>query len=311
MSTHDDAAPTSPAEPSASTAPTAPTAPSATTAPSAPSTPNNVDHLSTQLVVLGAGGSGIAAALAAAERGVEVILLEKGNKPGGAAMFGATGFAAYGSPAQREAGETFGPREAYRAITAYTRHRCNAPLVSAVVGRSGDTAAWLEGHGLRTQLVEHGEAAQDPTVTAPAPHDDADPLTTHRAARTYHRYVSKFGGFKKLLKAFEGFGGRLLTETAATALLTGPDGNKLTGETFVDDHQLFSGVGAGVEIVPLRAAPGLQAARIGGLRRKWVKGRAAQTGAVSARLMRDGILERKLLKRSTFYRDAHDWLLVR
>ena len=81
-----------------------------------------------------------------------------------------------------------------------------------------------DARGIGPQLVEHGEAAQDPTVTAPAPHDDADPLTTHRAARTYHRYVSKFGGFKKLLKAFEGFGGRLLTETAATALLTGPDG---------------------------------------------------------------------------------------
>lgn len=95
------------------------------------------------------------------------------------------------------------------------------------------------------------------------------------------------------------------------ALLTGPDGGKLTGETFVDDHQLFSGVGPGVEIRPLAKAPGIEAAKIGGLRRKWAIGRAAQTGAVAARLMRDGILERKQLKRSTFYRDANDWLLVR
>lgn len=95
------------------------------------------------------------------------------------------------------------------------------------------------------------------------------------------------------------------------ALLTGPDGDKLTGETYVDQHQLFSGICSGVEICPTATAPGLQAARIGGLRRKWAKGRAAQTGAVSARLIRDGILERKLLKRSTFYRDVNDWLLVR
>lgn len=95
------------------------------------------------------------------------------------------------------------------------------------------------------------------------------------------------------------------------ALLTGPDGGKLTGETFVDDHQLFNGVGPGVEIRPIAKAPGLEAARIGGLRRKWIRGRAAQTGAVAAILVRDGILERKQLKRSTFYRDANDWLLVR
>lgn len=95
------------------------------------------------------------------------------------------------------------------------------------------------------------------------------------------------------------------------ATLTGPDGGKLTGETYVNDHQLFNGVGPGVEIRPLAKAPGLQAARLGGFRRKWVSGRAAQSGAVSAMLVRDGILERKQLKRSTFYRDANDWLLVR
>ena len=174
-----------------------------------------------ELVVLGAGGSGIAAALAAAERGVTVLLVEKGNKPGGAAMFGATGFAAYGSAAQQAAGETFGVREAFQAITEYNRCRCNMALVRAVVGRSGETVEWLEGHGLRTQLVEHGEAALDPSAGGDGV------LCAHRAARTYHRYVSKFGGFKKMLASFERLGGRLLTETAATELVTGPDGEIL------------------------------------------------------------------------------------
>lgn len=172
-----------------------------------------------ELVVLGAGGTGIAAALAAAERGVRVALLEKGNKPGGAAMFGGTGFAAYESPAQREAGEDFGVRDTFRALTEHNRHRVDEKLVRAVVGRSGETAAWLEEHGLRTQLAEAAE---------PRPGDHEDGLLArHRAARTYHRYVSKFGGFKKLLKAFEEAGGLLLTETAAEELVTGPDGRIL------------------------------------------------------------------------------------
>lgn len=181
----------------------------------------DAEHYEADLLVIGAGGTGIAAALAAAERGVGVVLLEKGNRPGGAAMFGATGFAAYESEAQREAGETFSARDAFLAITEYNRHRCNEKLVRAVVGRSGDTVSWLAGYGLKTTLAERPN-----TETGPAS-PDAGILTAHRTARTYHNYVSKFGGFKKMLKAFQEMGGTLLTETAATELVTGPDGEIL------------------------------------------------------------------------------------
>ncbi|WP_048682263.1 FAD-dependent oxidoreductase [Kocuria sp. HSID16901] len=173
------------------------------------------------LVVLGAGGTGIAAALAAAERGVRVVLLEKGNRPGGAAMFGATGFAAYESEAQRDAGETFSARDAFHAITEYNRHRCNEKLVREIVGRSGDTVSWLASHGLKTTLAEH-DGAHHGLVTA-----QTGILTAHREARTYHRYVSKFGGFKKMLASFAEMGGVLLTETAATDLVTGQEGEIL------------------------------------------------------------------------------------
>lgn len=173
------------------------------------------------LVVLGAGGTGIAAALAAAERGIRVVLVEKGNRPGGAAMFGATGFAAYESEAQKEAGETFSVQDAFHAITEFNRHRCNEKLVRAVVGRSGDTVSWLAGYGLKTALVEHDDAHSAPVQA------HTGVLSQHRDARTYHRYVSKFGGFKKILKAFEEMGGLLLTETAATDIVIGEEGEIL------------------------------------------------------------------------------------
>lgn len=94
------------------------------------------------------------------------------------------------------------------------------------------------------------------------------------------------------------------------AMLTGPEGGKIEGETYVDDHRLFSGTATGIEIRPTAEPPGVQAARLGGLRRKWQSGRAAQTGMVAGQLVRDGVLERKNLKRSTFYRNLDDWLLV-
>ncbi len=96
------------------------------------------------------------------------------------------------------------------------------------------------------------------------------------------------------------------------AEITGPDGAQLEGETYVDEHRLFTGTVAAVEIRPTIEEPGVQATRVGGLRRRrWRSGRAAQTGMVAGRLIRDGLPERKNLKRSTFYRDLHDWLLVR
>lgn len=182
---------------------------------------DDAEHHEADLVVLGAGGTGIAAALAAAERGVKVVLLEKGNRPGGAAMFGATGFAAYESEAQKEAGETFSAQDAFHAITEYNRHRCNEKLVREIVGRSGETVSWLEAHGLRTALAENDEA-QHGLVTA-----QTGILTAHREARTYHRYVSKFGGFKKLLASFAALDGVLLTETAATDIVLGAEGEVL------------------------------------------------------------------------------------
>ncbi len=96
-----------------------------------------------------------------------------------------------------------------------------------------------------------------------------------------------------------------------SAQLTGPDGGRLTGETYVDERALFSGETAGIQIQPTGKAPGLRAARQGRLRRKWMEGRAAQTGGTAIALVRDGVPETKRLKRSTFYRHVTDWLLVR
>ena len=54
------------------------------------------------IVVVGAGASGISAALTASEYGAKVALLEKGDKFGGAGMFGAQGLFAVESRAQSE-----------------------------------------------------------------------------------------------------------------------------------------------------------------------------------------------------------------
>nr|WP_231988798.1 hypothetical protein [Mycobacterium sp. 1274761.0] len=90
----------------------------------------------------------------------------------------------------------------------------------------------------------------------------------------------------------------------------GVDGAPLHGEAVVDDAQLFDGDVAGVQIEPTRSMPGLRAAVSGGIRRRWVAGRAAQLGTTGATVLRDGTADGKVVRRSTFYRHTQGWLLV-
>lgn len=87
---------------------------------------------------------------------------------------------------------------------------------------------------------------------------------------------------------------------------------KLHGETYVDSVRLFDGEVRGVVIEPLTAAPGVRARldrrlRPGG----WLTGRAVQTGGTNLVVEREGVLNPRPVKRSTFYRHHLDWKLVR
>ena len=54
------------------------------------------------IIVIGAGGCGLMAALMAANKGARVLLLEKTDKPGGGTAFSSKGIRAAGSRRQRE-----------------------------------------------------------------------------------------------------------------------------------------------------------------------------------------------------------------
>ena len=61
---------------------------------------SNSKHVETDIVIIGAGGAGLTAAVTAAEKGAKVIVIEKGRKPGGlSAMAG--GLFGVDSPVQK------------------------------------------------------------------------------------------------------------------------------------------------------------------------------------------------------------------
>jgi fumarate reductase flavoprotein subunit len=101
----------------------------------------------TDVVVIGSGASGLAAALTAAEGGAKVIVFEKQRTPGGTSNF-FEGMFAVGSDMQRENYIEYTRDHAFKNIMEYSHWRANPRLVRAIVDESGGTIAWLQKQGV-------------------------------------------------------------------------------------------------------------------------------------------------------------------
>ena len=110
------------------------------------------------IVVVGAGGSGLAAAYEAAQQGKKLILLEKLAMVGGSTQF-AEGIAACDSSVQKEQGIDLSKKDMYDAIISYSHYRANPEVVSAFVNNSAETIDILSSVGVNYLTV----TAFDPT----------------------------------------------------------------------------------------------------------------------------------------------------
>jgi fumarate reductase flavoprotein subunit len=108
------------------------------------------DALKADVVVIGAGVSGLVAGLAAAEGGASVLLFEKTDKPGGPlnAPGGSAGFFAVESRMQRQKYNPLTRDEAFKTIMNYSHWKANARLARAFVDKSADTIEWFEQRGV-------------------------------------------------------------------------------------------------------------------------------------------------------------------
>ncbi|HEY5854622.1 MAG TPA: hypothetical protein VIW24_11375 [Aldersonia sp.] len=102
------------------------------------------------------------------------------------------------------------------------------------------------------------------------------------------------------------------TVLVGRAVIAGVGGEKLVGEAYIDNAQLFSGKVREVQVEPGLHRPGLSAWAVRGQLRppKWVPGRAVQIGTEAAVVTRDGITDERAVRRVTFYRHEVPWLLV-
>lgn len=173
------------------------------------------EEISTDVVVVGAGGSGTAAALAAAESGAEVVIIEMTNSVGGNSRL-ASGMFAVESTLQKEEGLNLTVDEAVSQLLEFNQYLSNGPLTRAIVEKSASTVDWLQSYGMDFYL---------PSTTTQAAHEDN--LYKWKA---YHKFVDTTAGFESFYQHLDEMGAEVRTNTALGEILQSEDGT-ITGIT--------------------------------------------------------------------------------
>jgi succinate dehydrogenase/fumarate reductase flavoprotein subunit len=132
----------------------------------------NTSDLQTDVLVIGGGGSGLPAAMAAMEAGAKVILIDKRKMLGGTAIM-AMGMFAVESPAQKRLGITHTADECFTEHMDLSNWTCDAKLVRNWLDGSKDVVRWLETKGIDFDNVQaftgiknfYHQVANQPSMT--------------------------------------------------------------------------------------------------------------------------------------------------
>jgi len=163
--------------------------------------------------VIGAGATGLCAAWAAADAGVEVLVIERDGTPLGSTAMSTGLIPASGTPEQAAEGISDSPEIFANDITRKTKGTADPAMALNLAKESPDTIAWMrDSHGIPLELVGG--------FTYPG----------HSVQRMYGT-PTRSGGelIASLQSAAEDAGVMILTDATVTAL--GTDGDRVTSLT--------------------------------------------------------------------------------
>lgn len=109
------------------------------------------------VIVVGGGASGLAVAAASAEKGLSVLVLEKGKHTGGP-VGGGMGMFAIQSRQQQEAGVTFDKKEVMEFLMQHSHYKTDGRIVSAFVENCTPALEWLERLGVQFRLCSEKDS---------------------------------------------------------------------------------------------------------------------------------------------------------
>ncbi|UQZ34058.1 FAD-binding protein [Paenibacillus sp. PK3_47] len=160
------------------------------------------EQLSADVVVVGAGASGVSAAVSAADKGAKVILIEKTATIGGASNLSWAG-KFYNSSAAVSSGLKVNVEQEIADWIVDNHWRVDAGAIRQYVTESGATYDWLDEKGYKTTFINF----------------DGEQLHMLPAYETRQDLLRAM-----LAASVEATGGEVLTETTAKKLMTGRDG---------------------------------------------------------------------------------------
>jgi fumarate reductase flavoprotein subunit len=174
-------------------------------------------RIETELLIVGAGGCGLTAALTAAERGVRVLLLEREANPGGSSAMSAGIFVAAESALQRAHGSRGTAQDLADDILRRNEQGSDPAVTLALCRLSGPLMDWLAARGV---ALEHMAGYRYPGMS----HDWLVATPARHGAPIIDALLAAAAQQPTL---------RMLTNTRATGLLTGEGG--VRGVTAVDE----------------------------------------------------------------------------
>ena len=167
------------------------------------------EEITVDVVVAGAGGSGTAAALSAAEAGLDVLIIEKTAAYGGNSKL-ASGFFAIGTDLQEAEGIELSVDEAVMSIMEFNQYLSNGTLTRKIIENAADTIAWMQNYGVEFYLPS--------TTTQYAHIDDLYKW------KTYHKFVNQADAFDSLYAALEELNANVRYNTTLQSIMTDEDG---------------------------------------------------------------------------------------
>jgi len=275
-------------------------------------------NITADIVIVGGGTAGMAAAVEAAENKVNVMVIERTSSVGGTARMG-SGIFAVESRLQKIMQETLTREEAFRIYMDYVHWRANARLVKNLIDMSAGTIDWLERMGVKFRFV----ASHNPgfyntfhVVDGPTPgHNDAAEMMRilekkagDLGVRIFTRVVAE-----KIVKEnnrIEGVickdesGEDIFVKAGALILATGgfyigalPGGHGEVG----DGIRLASEAGAAVSIA---VRTGSRWALPGSLRPSWVVTFTFQQPCLIVNLLGERFINEEIIVNTNFSRNA-------
>ena len=112
------------------------------------------ETLSVPVVIIGAGGTGLCAALAVADSGQEVLVIERDSTPLGTTAMSTGLIPAAGTPEQAAEGIEDSPELFAEDIARKTKGRADPAMALNIARESAETVSWLrDKHGVPLDLL--------------------------------------------------------------------------------------------------------------------------------------------------------------